>query len=52
MSFVFYGKVGEMSSNDPEDQELSIVCLHLLQACMGYVNTALSKLSPKLVAVV
>jgi len=41
MSFIFYGKVGEISSNDKEDQELSIVCLHLLQACMGYVNTLL-----------
>ncbi len=41
MSFIFYGKVGEINSNDKEDQELSIVCLHLLQACMGYVNTLL-----------
>lgn len=41
MDFIFYGKVGEISSNDKEEQELSIVCLHLLQACMGYVNTLL-----------
>ena len=41
MSFIFYGKVGEMSSNDKEDQELSIVCWHLLQAYMRYVNTLL-----------
>ncbi len=41
MSFIFYGKVGEINSNDKEEQELSIVCLHLLQACMGYVNTLL-----------
>lgn len=41
MSFIFYGKVGEISSNDKEEQELSIICLHLLQACMGYINTIL-----------
>jgi len=41
MDFIFYGKVGEINSNDKEEQELSIVCLHLLQACMGYVNTLL-----------
>ena len=39
MSFIFYGKVGELNSNDKNDQELAIVCLHLLQACMGYINT-------------
>lgn len=41
MSFIFYGKIGEINSNNKEEQELSIVCLHLLQACMGYVNTLL-----------
>ena len=41
MGFIFYGKVGEINSNDKEEQELSIVSLHLLQACMGYINTLL-----------
>lgn len=30
-----------MNSNDPEEQELSILCLHLLQACAVYINTLL-----------
>lgn len=39
MGFIFYGKLGEISTNNKEDQELAIVCLHLLQACMVYINT-------------
>lgn len=39
MGFIFYGKLGEISTNVKEYQELGIVCLHLLQACMGYINT-------------
>ncbi len=39
MHFIFFGKLGEITSNDKEEQELSIVCLHLLQACMVYINT-------------
>lgn len=39
MGFIFYGKLGEISTNVKEYQELSIVCLHLLQACMAYINT-------------
>lgn len=41
MNFIFYGRLGEINSNKKDDQELSIACLHLLQACMGYVNTLL-----------
>ncbi len=41
MNFFFYGKLGEVNSNDPEEQELSILCLHLLQACAVYINTLL-----------
>jgi TnpA family transposase len=37
--FVFYGKKGEISSNDPEEQELSMLCLHLLQMSLVYINT-------------
>jgi len=39
MGFIFYGKLGEISTNIKEEQELGIVCLHLLQACMSYINT-------------
>ena len=39
MGFIFYGKLGEISTNIKIDQELSIVCLHLLQTSMAYVNT-------------
>jgi TnpA family transposase len=39
MHFIFFGKLGEITSNDKEEQELSIVCLHLLQTCMVYINT-------------
>ncbi len=40
-NFVFYGKGGEISSNQPDDQELSALSLHLLQSCLVYVNTLL-----------
>lgn len=39
MGFIFYGKLGEISTKIKEYQELYIVCLHLLQACMAYINT-------------
>ena len=37
--FIFYGKGGEISTNRIEDQELSVLCLHLLQNCLVYINT-------------
>jgi len=39
MGFIFYGKLGEISTNNKEDQELAVACLHLLQVCMSYINT-------------
>jgi TnpA family transposase len=39
MDFIFYGKLGQIATNNIEDQELSILCLHLLQICMVYINT-------------
>ncbi len=39
MDFIFYGKLGQITTNNIEDQELSILCLHLLQVCMVYINT-------------
>jgi TnpA family transposase len=38
-SFIFFGKGGEVATNRLEDQELSVLALHLLQICMVYVNT-------------
>jgi len=38
-SFIFYGKGGEISTNSREDQELAVLCLHLLQICLVYINT-------------
>ena len=38
-SFIFYGKGGEIATNRLEDQEVSVLSLHLLQNCLVYVNT-------------
>ncbi|MBE0368179.1 hypothetical protein PAUR_a1727 [Pseudoalteromonas aurantia 208] len=38
-SFIFYGKGGEVATNQLEDQELSVLALHLVQICLVYVNT-------------
>ena len=38
-SFIFYGKGGEISTNRLEDQEISVLSLHLLQNCLVYINT-------------
>jgi TnpA family transposase len=36
---MFFARRGELASNRHEDQELSMLSLHLLQNCMVYVNT-------------
>lgn len=36
--FIFYGKGGEIATNRSEDQELAALSLHLLQACLVFVN--------------
>jgi TnpA family transposase len=38
-SFIFYGKGGEVATNRREEQELSVLSLHLLQICLVYINT-------------
>jgi TnpA family transposase len=38
-TFIFYGKGGEFSSNRIDDQEISVLALHLLQISLVYVNT-------------
>jgi hypothetical protein len=36
---LFFGKGGEVATNRLEDQKLSVLALHLLQASLVYVNT-------------
>jgi len=38
-SFIHYGKSGEFASNQREDQEISILSLHLIQIALVLVNT-------------
>jgi len=38
-SFIHYGKGGEFASNRLDDQEISMLALHLLQISMVYMNT-------------
>src|SRR5258708_36192566 len=38
-SFIHYRKGGEFASNRLDDQEISMLALHLLQISMVYVNT-------------
>jgi len=38
-SFISYAKKGVISTNRPVDQEISLLCLHLLQISMVYINT-------------
>ena len=40
-SFIFYGRSGEIATNQREDAEVSMLCLHLLQAALTFVNTLL-----------
>ena len=37
--FILYGKAGEFASNRREDQEITMLSLHLLQNCMAYIHT-------------
>jgi hypothetical protein len=37
--FILYGKGGELATNRIEDQEITMLALHLLQVCLVYINT-------------
>lgn len=37
--FIFYGKNSEIATNRFDEQELSVLALHLLQLCLVYINT-------------
>jgi hypothetical protein len=36
---IFYGKSGEIATNQRDEQEIAVLSLHLVQACLVYVNT-------------
>jgi hypothetical protein len=38
-SIIYYGKGGEIASNRAEEQEVTVLCLRILQAALVYVNT-------------
>ena len=38
-AFIFYGKGGEIATNRLEEQELTVLALHLLQISLIYINT-------------
>ena len=39
--FIFSARRGELLSNRPEDQEMALLCLHLIQVSLALVNTLL-----------
>jgi len=38
---IYYGKGGEIASNRRDEQEMTVLCLRILQAALVYVNTLL-----------
>jgi TnpA family transposase len=38
-SAIYYGKGGEIASNRQDEQEMTVLCLRILQAALVYVNT-------------
>ncbi len=40
-SVIYYGKGGEIASNRQDEQEMTVLCLRILQAALVYVNTLL-----------
>jgi hypothetical protein len=39
IDFIFYGKDSELTGEDREDQEISMLAMHLLQSSLVLVNT-------------
>jgi TnpA family transposase len=39
IDFIFYGKDSELTGEDGEDQEISMLAMHLLQSSLVLVNT-------------
>jgi TnpA family transposase len=44
--FILFGKSSEIATNRREDQELTMLALHLLQNSLVYINTLMLKPSP------
>lgn len=38
-SQIHYGKAGDIASNRRDEQEMTVLCLHITQAAMAYINT-------------
>lgn len=38
-SFIFYGKSGEIATNQRSEQEIAVLALHLVQISLVYINT-------------
>ena len=38
-SVIYYGKGGEIASNRQDEQEMTALCLRILQAALVYINT-------------
>jgi TnpA family transposase len=38
-SFIFYGRSSEITTNNREEQEVTVLSMHLLQMCLVYINT-------------
>jgi len=36
---LFFGNGGDIASNNPAEQQLSVVCLRILQSALVYINT-------------
>ena len=45
-AFILFGKSSEITTNRREDQELTMLALHLLQNSLVYINTLMLKPSP------
>jgi TnpA family transposase len=41
--YIRFGKRGELASNRRDEQELAMVCLQILQSCLGYLLTELTE---------
>ena len=46
-ALIFYGKDGELTGADRESQEISMLCLHLLQSALVHLNTLLLQTHPR-----
>ena len=38
-NFLFFARPGQITSNRRKDHKISMLCLHLLENCMVYINT-------------